>query len=515
MINMIFSLKLMIILFVVIPEVFSLKSNNSFRPNEVLKPPVCMTNFLALNYESKTIKTTLFECYSNIIDYKRVIKGYNLQSICFIDEHWINVNKSTHQINRCGEWMEIVGPSQFPIKCMIAGTFKLEENNSDLYNNSTAIAIGEHLFLKITGGLSLHDKDYVQATVTETDFDMGINPSLWVIKKNETHATLQFTDFNRPPEFIEINSRLIRKNYDDTFTVDKYKNKINIKLVSFGNEKVEFEGVDLTSIVRATATARFGHIDIGHCKYLANANILNEKTSHENNLFKWSLFQKQIDGSIEEIDIKNPILTTESGNDDVEIYFWYNTALLFSQDFFEFEAHFLSESDIEITKVKLLISKEIESGNNALTGNLVSDIKLFKVFKDNNTIYLKAPFDPSNFEFANTIGITLSTKSKSVITLKKAKLKRSAMFQNVTECEVEAFDCLHTECTVTNTSKDVGFHIWKDGCIPNCGVCLEGYLCTTAGTCEKESNNNLRSVGILLQTFFSIILFCFIFNSIK
>ena len=116
-----------------------------------------------------------------------------------------------------------------------------------------------------------------------------------------------------------------------------------------------------------------------------------------------------------------------------------------------------------------------------------------KYFVENNgkTIHLKVALNTEINTFSNSITIIHQVKSSNkqkTIELKHAEFIRRRELQNITQCSIDSMKCFGSQCTVSSSNS-----LWKEGCIPQCGVCKIGYRCSSSGECILEENKNTRS----------------------
>ncbi|ELP89903.1 hypothetical protein EIN_472910, partial [Entamoeba invadens IP1] len=186
----------LIILFIV-PHTYGVNSQVLTTQVESL----CMTDFVVVNMNSPEVNIRNYTlCYNRIPNYEINVHGYNIKSLCFVHPDYLIVNKSTLFLNRCGEWLQIIGPSENIVNCMVAGSADIGTADSTLAIERRTIGVYSLLYKRLTSGVD-NTKNYLtQVTMFEVAFDLGIPPSFYVIYRNESSVTIQFTDHNRPPE---------------------------------------------------------------------------------------------------------------------------------------------------------------------------------------------------------------------------------------------------------------------------------------------------------------------------
>ncbi|EMD45451.1 hypothetical protein KM1_080940 [Entamoeba histolytica HM-3:IMSS] len=475
----------------------------------------CMSDFVAVNLNSPKITVNEIKyCYDKIPDFNVSVHGHNIKSDCYINEHLIRVNKTSNSINRCGEWLEVVGPSQNPVVCMIAGSVSVTINgaNSQLYSRIVGVRNSVFSQITISSGTSL---SLSQVTVAESDFDLRINPSLYVLSKNDSHSIIQFIDHNRPPEKIEIIdgelNEEIKINPDDTFTIPLFSHAINIYLISFDSEKIEFKGINLNTITRYSTDDRFVSYNLRSCKYLADTQIFEEGKNYSNVLpmFRWRMYYIDDKNTATSFPLTESKVQFKTPSDPISTCFLYTTPLRMNQDFKELRMDFRC-SDINSYKfntTNLYYTDTVTSVDIKNAKIISSDLPTKYYFdKDGETVHMKIAFDASSYQYSNFIRIIHSVPVGTTFSLKRAYLIRSKANSNQTECDHTTFDCQFTECTITTTSSASP---WKEGCQPTCGNCRVGYTCSEQGFCLKEQNLNQRSgcLNIIISTLIVALLF--------
>ncbi|ELP86366.1 hypothetical protein EIN_296860 [Entamoeba invadens IP1] len=457
---------------------------------------LCFTEFIAVNMDAENVKqNNVFNCYDRIDKYQYDIKGFNIQSVCYISTKNSIVNKTSNRLGRCGEWLELVGPSEQKVDCMVAGSIDFElPDTPDMADR--IVGLSYSLFKRLTT-YSDETQNSVQVTLSEVAFDIGIPPTLYVISRTETEAVIQFTDSNKLGERVGIekngNVLVYYKQDDDTYTVPLFKEALNIQLIAYDDEKIRFLSVNLNTINKTTATIRFNADKSEPCTFTAETQIVGNDLG-DVRFKKWSVWQINPDYSWK-------LFPPGAASVEMNMYglsligVEYPAPMRVQKHFLELKMVLdVEDADqIHATQTLLLLDTKLA----------VFDIKSIKLIKDNlvykktkksNTeIEIGVSLASTSLEFTNVIGVVLNFSNPQKVVLKKAYLKRITSLKNGEDCDLRTFDCLNTECSITNTSIDEGAIPFKTGCIPYCGSCRDGNVCTTKGKCIKEKNNNLRS----------------------
>ncbi|ELP89247.1 hypothetical protein EIN_487290 [Entamoeba invadens IP1] len=462
---------------------------------------ICMPDFLAINMDSSDVNAEIKkECYSNIPNYKHEVKGFDIKSPCYVNEHFLDVNKGDNRVKRCGEWLELVGSSNIPVYCMIAGSFNFTFQGKPFPPKAAVVGVSKNLFNIITKGFYASTDAFAQMTVAETDFDLNVSPSLWVLNNTTTTSFVQITDSNRISEFIELNGTVYQTNEDNIFELPLSSKNVILNLVTFLNEKVRFENVQLTvtnnQIKRYVSNAKFRTFALEHCIYIAENVIYSPQVSDKLSVMRWYLFKITDGKTYEWISDTNPIFRTEKHEAFTSMSFAFSSPIVMSQEFKELSFELKSTTDISIQRISYYHVKDMALLTNLKTLVNITGSMNFKTQRIGDIIQVKAVFDAANKEFGNLISVVYLNNEGDTVTLLSAQLSRSDRFINRTVvCNSTEFDCRGTECNVDDNSKDVGQRMWTVGCEPACGKCRDGFVCTTMGKCVVEDRGNLRDNG--------------------
>ncbi|EMD47056.1 Hypothetical protein EHI5A_067090 [Entamoeba histolytica KU27] len=470
---------------------------------------VCMTNFVAVNIDSptnvETISRTL--CYDKIPDYRTNVHGYNIKSYCFVDENNFYVQKGNHNISRCGEWLQLVGPSQKPIVCMVAGSENLKVSGVSTSNQYSFIGVPRNIFLTLTGGFDEGASIVTQITLSETDFDLRISPTLYVLNRNDTTATIQFTDFNRNPEKIAVDNIFYDMTPENTFLVPLFDSDVAVHLIAFDNEKIDFPKVNLKRGDKFMSTARFVNYDMVDCNFMADKNVFFRGSREDHGtLLTWQIVQWNQDKTIVEFDNSAQEIKFVGKTSNLSMVFVYPTVIMLNQDFAYFEIEFeTSSSDYQFVVANTGHCKNVVK----YTFDYCSPTQLnlptkYYFNRLEKTIKLRMSLFGINKLFSNTIELIHKVPPGTVLNLVSAQLVREAKMLNQTECNSVSFNCLGTECTITNQfSRKVPFNF---GCSPSCGVCRVGFTCNDYGKCVEEVNLNQRSEANVISCLLVLLL---------
>ncbi|ELP89633.1 hypothetical protein EIN_201580 [Entamoeba invadens IP1] len=478
-----------------------------------ISTPVCMSDFMAVNMNSVDITYDLIsDCFALIPDSAYSVRGKNLNSDCYIDNQYLYIDKNGSRISRCGQWLEVVGPTKTKVICMVAGSVKPFFRTLPFQPLITFVAMHSGLYTQVSGGFSLDTNAIVQTTVAETDFDLKVNPTLWVLSKTEKEAKVQVTDCNRPFEFLEIDNKIFGIQLDHTFTLPIYSTKVNINLVSFRYEKITFEDVELNNISKIVSNKRFETLQIENCEFLMSEILYTQADYVRHQLNSWFFYQFGDVSNFTTVTAKPPKFVPQKGDKRISIILINSTPMIFHEYFkditFDFEANF----NLVIGEINLYLVPGATNVKDFTRAQLIESNLKYVIYQNGTKVGLKFGFGTNNIQFSNCFVITFKCTEGQYVELTNAVFQKLEKIQKIKECNATALKCLDSECTVTNTSVDVGKYLWEKGCEPVCGNCRDGYVCTTMGKCILEKNDNLREgVESVMDFMFLIVGFVMLF----
>ncbi|ELP89524.1 hypothetical protein EIN_457830 [Entamoeba invadens IP1] len=491
-------------MFSVITTLLVILSNGVYlQSSETLVDPLCMTDLVVVNMNSSSVNVRDYTiCYDKIQDYEHKVYGYDIQSLCFVHPDFFIVNKSTLFLNRCGEWLQIVGPSENVVNCMIAGSADISTEGSTFAIERRTIGVYSSLYKRLTSGVDNVNNYLTQVSVFEVAFDLGIPVSLYVINRTQSTVAFQFIDHNKPAEKIGIEYKNVvtsyRKNIDDTFVIPLINDYVNVQMVSFDDEKIRFLAVNFSKIDMATAAVRYVAVNTKPCKYIADTQVFDSSKVVEDKLIfqkwqVWTINEKQ-EGRMFEWGNNNVSFVAEGGN--LTLCFAYANAFRIQKDFKEMKVVFDVDGDYEFLITHVLHDTSLTTLNLSTISLIQANLPTqYLRVNGGKTIEMKIAFNLKTLQFSNVITITQKFSKGAHVVLK-----------NSDKCNSTSLDCLFTECSITNESYYTGPSPFLKGCEPFCGVCRDGFVCSSQGFCIKEPSNNNRDGGSIV----TIIVFIFV-----
>ena len=248
------------------------------------------------------------ECYSNL-------KSSDVYSINTHQECYLHVShKFDGKISRCGECLEIFGPSNKPYKCQVTGFFDF--NNTIPFDTKTRMLLTNHvMFNSVTTVIKYHNEQYTQITISEVDCEFPVKPTA-IVKDSliENHWDISFINTNQLVKFIDINNITYDMNQSTllpTFTVPKSEDDIVLKLVSQSGDALKLLGMNQTG--KYLFKNKFPKKPYKHCYFLPNINVMLSDESID--YFKWVFYRIDHDWSMHNVEIvDNGYLFRANGN---------------------------------------------------------------------------------------------------------------------------------------------------------------------------------------------------------
>ncbi|ELP94501.1 hypothetical protein EIN_208900 [Entamoeba invadens IP1] len=479
---------------------------------------VCMIDFGAISMDtnSKYLNKS-YDCYDRIPDPKKEIFAMNLNMACYVHEKMMFLHTSSRTINRCGQWLQIVGSSQTQMNCMIAGYRNYIRPTLTGDKEERLIAVQPHLFKTLTAGFVNQAEDMTQVTVSFSDIGLSATPVLFVLNRTETEVNLQIVNANKVQSKIALGRVSTKellyfdKNLDDTFTLPLYNENIYVSLIALDSENINIDNINLATGDRYASGVRFEQNKILKCKFFTEIQVFEEGSAFEELMFfKWYIKHINMDGTGTMYDsaLKNIVLNIK--DQQTKISFFYPTEILMNNDFSEFLFKFtLSDLEgFELIRADLELSTDytkVDEENTYYTEeHLITKLTINQTI---NKVKIKAIFDKTLKVFSNTISFVFKTRVGSQLTIGTSYLTRSDFYDNQPDCNSTSFDCEHTEClTLDNDTVEDGPNPFTKQCRPTCGTCFDVFKCSTSGKCVNEKVINLRNNSYGSSLLLSLIL---------
>lgn len=504
---------------------------------------ICMDDFLAVDMDrlenSSTThwdKNELVDCFEYIADFKSKIRGFNTYAECYINEEYLTVLLANNiRASRCGQWLQLVGPSQKSVVCMVAGTHNISLSE---FENVSIIAMRSELFDGISHKMTEQTELYAPITVAETDFDLESRPKLFVAYTSLGYNLLHFVDTNKLPAKITI---LGVEYFMDQFGRYQISYKggflLSLSLISYANERIDFHNVDLSDrsfeleekkqeiIVEEFQTqARFPNYIMSKCHYLAENHVYEEGVVRTNKFFHWHIIKVNVDKDGNHIDnetIFDNFLENKFVLDITHEYYNIEMSMEPSATIISLSFKWLEiilETNFDVDKFEFLEAV-------FFVQNKTKDIRELIQMEDQfslpvkyllnqslHTISIKVAFPITYKLFVDKIILRQRVKDVTgnenyKITVKNITFIRRDEYSKQPSCSAEAMFCKGTECTIPMENYIEGVTPWESKyCMPECGICQVGFFCNASGICEKDINKNTRSNSNIVW-----ILYCILF----
>ncbi|ELP86260.1 hypothetical protein EIN_113840 [Entamoeba invadens IP1] len=484
---------------------------------------VCMIDFGAIDMDTNAkYMTKSWDCYDRIPNPKNEVLAMNLDLACYVHENMMFLHKASRTVNRCGQWLQIIGPSQSQMNCMIAGYRNYDRPNLTDDKEERLISVTPQLFTTFTGGFENQAEDMTQVTVSFSDIGISATPTLFVLNRTETEVNVQIVNANKVQSMIgfgRISTKELlyyNKNLDDTFTLPLYNENIYVSLIALDSENINIDNINLATGDRYVSGVRFEQNKILKCKFFTETQVFEEGSTFEETMFfKWYIKHIKMDatGTMYDSALANIVLNIEET--ETKLSFFYPTEILMNNDFREFifkfritnfEGFMLKRADLELTKNY----QQIDEENTEYTEqNLKTKMTINET---SGEVKIRALFSKKIKLFSNTVSFVFGTSIGSKISIGTSYLIRSDIYVDQPDCNSTSFDCEHTEClTLDNDTVQDGPNPFTKECRPTCGTCFDVFKCSTSGKCVNEKVINLRSSSLsIFSSLFLILLALFL-----
>ncbi|ELP87803.1 hypothetical protein EIN_273200 [Entamoeba invadens IP1] len=479
---------------------------------------VCMIDFGAVDMDTnEKYLAKSWDCYDRIPNSKTEIFALNLDLACYIHENMMFLHKASETVNRCGQWIQIIGPSQSQMNCMIAGYRNYERPTLTVVKEERLISVTPQLFTSLTGGFVNQAEDMTQVTVSFSDIGISATPTLFVLNRTETEVNVQIVNTNKVQSMLALGRVSTKellyynKNLDDTFTLPLFNENIYVSLIDLNSENINIDNINLATGNRYVSGVRFEQNKIPKCKFFTETQVFEEGSTFEDDmLFKWYILHTKMDGlgKIYDSALANIVLNIEET--ETKLSFFYSIEILMNNDFREFifklrttnlEGFELKRADLILTKNYLQTDKV---GSEYTEQNLKTKMTINKT---SGEVKIRALFSKNIMLFSNTIAFVFGTSKGSQISIGTSHLIRSDIYVDQPDCDSMSFDCERTDClTFDNDTIEDGPNPFTKECRPACGTCFDVFKCSTSGKCVKEKVINLRSNGFSIFSLLFLIL---------
>ena len=450
-------------------------------------------------------------CYSNIRDYKTLSVSHSINSECYIYESNKYQVIGSHHINRCGQCLELIGPTQKPFICMIAGTFREKGvTNLTLFDLQRTVFVSNTVFNYI--GTVIHGEinHGTQISVRETTCPFYATPSVSVEKLivateydeegNELlrrYAKVQIINSNTLHKVIIAGDKEYEIQNDASYVIPSVTQTFD--LVSTKTERIRFTNVSLKEVGNVFhAYEQFTILDQYennyNCYYLPSNNVYNESmlnisSSPVKQYFYWKIQLEELNTHriIQFYNLTNTNKVEFLNNLNCHLLFKYQSVIQMKRTFREFDLTFEFKDHFVLENPFLLMVDY--NGKIGMDYEIVcSSLHMKTLIEKSNTtslLHVRVSFNNKMCNaFSNIIGFNFTTFDHSNVRLIEAKLVYQKDFENLSSCDIESFNCNGMECIPKNyTNVD---------CNPLCGVCAFGTICNDDGQCVKKTQGDSK-----------------------
>ncbi|EMH75918.1 hypothetical protein EHI8A_232020, partial [Entamoeba histolytica HM-1:IMSS-B] len=444
-----------------------------------------------------------FNCFNSMKKPAEYSIAASINSLCYIHEKMQWSHKGKHNISKCGACMTLIGPSNTPFQCTVAGFFSMTSEivDDDIFEN--VILLDENFYFKIGNRFNSSADLFVQVTAYSGDCNYHQFASLYLLPSKEETTKFMVLNSNRVIEKVIVGSHDYYQQDDHTFEVPYISVGESISLVALSGELINAVRHETTSPVIQAETKFSSRIYSG-CNYSPNRQVfLNGTIQGRNPYIAWDFFQLNSDLSVVVINATADGVIFNATHERTTIVLHYPTSIQMNQHFSEI---YLT---LEYKGIQNFLMTNIALNNRRDTlkhqdSTYIEENVTTIIYKENDhTLRLRCLFNRSIKTYANIISFSFITDIGTQFILKNATLKHRIDFIQPS-CNFSSTDCSFTECTTNNSS------LFEEGCVPECGSCRSGYKCSSVGKCELEQNQNTRNCSFLAR----VVLLCLVIVTI-
>ncbi|KAL7718529.1 Uncharacterized protein QTN25_004162 [Entamoeba marina] len=434
------------------------------------------------------------QCFSQIDDFENLVYGHLTNAECYIHENYFYHQAGADDVSRCGQCLELTGPTQQPLTCMLAGTFyNIPTSNLTEYDQERILFVSDENYDYIATVAHGAINHATQLSVRVVSCPFPTNPSLFVISSNETSAVVQPINFNVLHKLLIHDGVLYPINNDGTYTVPVVSNS-SFVMVSVNNSKLKFLNVD-TSIAGSyyLAENQFpSDITDEVCEFYPEKEVfgdtvVNAQSTPVMRYYTWTPTVFDGEQILRTYNIFGATNIPIDDQFDNKFFFSYPSVMQMAQTFSELDITIeYNNDDFEIANPFLLILDY-----NGLIGSLFTEVcSDMQMEQENNnetnTSVIRISLIKRECEgFASALGFSLKTGVGTSLNITDARFVFSETHSQYNHCKIDTYMCKHMECVPDG--------VYEEGCEPNCGSCVTGYQCNEEGTCVKNPKLNTRS----------------------
>ncbi|EDR27700.1 hypothetical protein EDI_163120 [Entamoeba dispar SAW760] len=457
------------------------------------------------------------DCFSQINDYKRLVAGHLTNMECYVYEKHLIKQISDYNSSRCGQCLEITGPTQRPFVCMIAGTFKTKPNHNLTESDLERIVfVNDDNYNYIATIVHASANHATQVTVRAVSCPFQYNPSLVIIGEDllrKGMVKVQVINSNTIHKYLIYENKQYRMNNEDgTYSLPLFSDK-TVKLVSWNDRQIVFKNIStINASLYFPGETQFTELDRSNrCKFVPQnqtfgSTVSTMDPSPINRYFTWTptLTYSNETKKVFNIFGTNQLIFDNNLNNAL-FTFTYPSVMKLTEIFkvFILRFNFKSKENILINSFKLVI--EDFNDKLGITQQIVCSLDQMKTTLFENEMKIEVSLNSRQCEgFVSGIQMKITTGPTTNLTLKEAQLSYQDSYNEVNQCGFETLYCNSRECTPEG--------MFNKGCEPNCGSCVVGYQCNSIGKCVKKQPKNTRNSGNIIPIAMSLfIVIAFVF----
>ncbi|ELP84228.1 hypothetical protein EIN_064630 [Entamoeba invadens IP1] len=478
-------------------------------------------------------------CYDKVPDASKNVMGLSSQTTCYVPHYlFYKVHESSY-VSRCGQCVELKGPSLKIAHCVVSGSYMINEGVTDLntikyYNNT--IIVENSLFMMLSGFLEKNEGTVLPVVFRMVDCLYKTNPSLVITEQTATESQIVLFNTNIIVPHIMFNNTIYHNRFVAGFTIPRPQplNTTEVyKMKLFSNVGtsviINFKFIK-SEIYTSTTTFPISFDESTKCYLRPEANVIIEKGVLLKNMteditrddyFMWAMAFHPDRGNLYPnipLTKENPTFTYTDVIGGFSIRF---PAPLRISEHFVFVT-LITESTKPVSpyypNVYSLNGDNLNDSDHFFCQSLMFEHDtqmtasgLYR-FTFRINLVLSKCHGFSNFyilNFLTQIGNTMTIKD--VFWTTKYNM-------NFTYCEYTYSCSVGDECDPTDSKIDSDTlppKNYSKGCAPYCGVCQMGYECNKAARCVPKTFHNTRNTSdkvFCLLMLLIIVIFVYFMN---
>ena len=255
--------------------------------------PPCIEGMVVTTKKLLGEETVYDECYPHITNRKEIYSN-QMDFSCYIHSSLMEIDKFNYKSSRCGEIIQLVGPSNVAVHCQVIGSFSKTNEYSKYIVAPTSFI--KKLFSKENDE---DEKEYdVPVIMSINAPSFNIFPKLLINVTDRTKPTVVFDVINSNVliDRISINNKEYHPDRNGEFEVNDEKlltNVVDLQVLSYDKQIITMKNVDVMSNSNIMLDRKFELTTYPQCNF-SSFNSIYDYKEEGTSKFAWSM--KQLTG---------------------------------------------------------------------------------------------------------------------------------------------------------------------------------------------------------------------------